>query len=167
MSNPGKPHRLAPCCRQAIEGDRTLRLVEQAEANCPPWDNELERNTLGLALIGDQAVPAWLEPRHFFSMHHAEIFRAIQAAGGHLVKVAQYIRTLDNPPATSHQLAVLVDEAVYAAECGWHFDFERLRELARQRDLLETMARVAILLRAGEIDYAGAVGALRDCVRSK
>lgn len=157
-----KPHRLAACCREAISADRALQTYVRAGSNTPPWDSELERNALGLALVGDSAVPAWLEPRHFYALDHARIFEAARATGA-LHLAAARLRDV----ARSSELSALVDEAVHAVAMGWEFRWERLRELARQRELLETMARVAILLRASEIDHAAAVGLLRDCVRAK
>lgn len=161
MHSPGKPHRLAPCCKEAIEGARAQDALHRAQRMAPPSDLELERNALGLALIGDARIPGWLEPKHFFAIQHQQIFAAARAAGA-LDLAAERLRGV----ATGAELSALVDEAVHAVAMGWALDWRRLVELTHQRALLLAMERIAIRVRAGELDHAGAVGELREHVRS-
>lgn len=156
-----KPHRLAPCCREAIELDRTAETVRRAAENCPPADLEQERYVLGLALAGE-AMPPWLGPEHFFALRHRTVYAAIQAVGGRLPDVARHLT--DQVPAL--ELAKLVDEAVWSVRMGWLGpDFERLRELWKARELLAACERVAVRLRGGETFEAG-LAELRETVRS-
>lgn len=152
-----KPHRLAPCCKEAIEGARAQDAMHRAQRMAPPADLELERNVLGLALIGDKAVPSWLEPKHFYGPAHSRIFEAARAAGALHLAAAQ-LRDVAKPA----ELSALVDEAVHAVAMGWEFDWRRLVELAHQRALLTAIERVAIRLRAGDIDFAAAVDELAE-----
>lgn len=157
-----KPHRLAPCCKAAIEGDRSLQLLERALAMRPPADAELERNALGLLLLGDKAVPAWLEAKHFYWLQHQLILEAVRLVGADLVAVGRHFHEQDKPAVKSSELSALVDEAVHAVAMGWAFDWPRLVELANQRALLAAIERVAIRLRAGDIDFAAAVDELAE-----
>lgn len=138
-----------------------------------PFDIELERNALGLALLGDSQVPAWLETRHFYTGQHQLIFKAARESRGSLTGAAALLRERALLAAfgaprmvSSAQLVTLTEEALQAVQMGWAIDFERLRELANQRALLATMERVAIRVRGGDLGHAAAIGELREHVRS-
>lgn len=131
----------------------------------PPWDTELERNILGLAMLG-RPMPTWLEPEMFYPSQHQRVYEAVQSVGGHVAKVNAWLRdsaTKFAPPiAWAHELAAMCLEAEQADQMGWACDFEQLRELANQRALLETMARVAIRLRHGDLSHREARRVLSD-----
>lgn len=144
---------------------KTPAVIERPAA-IPPWDSELERNCLGLAMLGAK-VPAWLAPEHFFALEHQRIYEAVQAAGRHVAKVNAYLREMH---------PVLITQPTYLAECcleadhalrmGWQIEWERLRELANQRALLEAMGRVEVRMRAGDLDCEAARLELRETFRS-
>ena len=132
------------------------RIAPFALGQVPPWDAELERNTLGLAMLG-RPMPPWLAPEHFFPTQHQRVYEAVQSVGGHVAKVNTWLRESASkwkpPIAWAHELAEMCLEAEHAERMGWAFEFERLRELARQRALLDTLARVAIRLRGGDLSH--------------
>lgn len=141
------------------------RVVERAPV-IPPWDAELERNCLGLALLGGK-VPAWLAPEHFFALEHRRIYEAVQAVGGHVAKVNAYLREMN--AATIVQPTYLAEcclEADHALGMGWAIEWERLRELANQRALLDAMARVEVRMRANSLTCEEARVELREVFRS-
>ncbi|HEY6921953.1 MAG TPA: hypothetical protein VI653_00680, partial [Steroidobacteraceae bacterium] len=59
-------------------------------------------------------------------------------------------------------LVEMTQEARWVLDRGWALDFERLRELAKRRALLETLTRQAILLRGGEWSHAECYASLKD-----
>jgi len=136
-------------------------------------DPELERNTLGAAMLGEP-MPAWLAPAHFFNAPHARIYATVQAVGGSLPLVAARLREDGFLYTKAHgrdrhsrpgmlssvDLAQMCVEAKFARDYGWASDVELLRELAAQRKLVECMARVAIQLRGGAIRVGEARQAL-------
>ena len=123
------------------------------------WDQELERNALGEAMLGAK-MPAWLKPEHFFPTQHRRIYEAVQAVGGNPAKVNAWLR--DSAPkyapqiASAAELAAMCEEAHFAWRMGWEIDFARLRELASQRRLIEAMRRVEIQLRSETLETDGA-----------
>lgn len=131
----------------------------------PPWDQELERNILGLAMLG-RPMPAWLEPDMFYPSQHIRIYEAVQSVGGHVAKVNAWLRDSADkfkpPIAWAHELAAMCLEAEQADQMGWDPDFTQLRELARQRELIACMARVAIRLRHGDLSHKEARRVLSD-----
>lgn len=144
------------------------RVIERSPV-VPPWDAELERHVLGLAMLA-YPMPAWLEPRHFFALQHQRIYEAVQDVGGCLPKVNVWLREAAAKwsPAVAGpaELAEMCLEADYAQRMGWAADFERLRELANQRALLESMARVEVRMRHGELSCEEARCELRETFRS-
>lgn len=126
-----------------------------------PRDLQLERETLGVALLG-YPLPDWLEPRDFFASHHQLILRAIRdlGASASLPAVASLLReqgwlyTRAHGPdrhskpgmLSSVDLAVMLEDANHTLTMGWAVEMERLRELADQRRILEACTRVQILL---------------------
>jgi len=121
------------------------------------WDDELERNILGAAMLGEP-MPPWLAPTHFFAGQHGCIYEAVQSVGGNVAHVNAWLREsspkFGPPVARSHELAAMCLEAEHARRMGWSFDFERLRELAKRRALVELFGRLVVQLRAGD-DYHG------------
>ncbi len=147
------------------------------------WDPELERNALGLAMLA-RPMPPWLALEHFQPAVHQTLFRAVLALGKRtsadmLPRVAKLLRSKGKlfdrarhgwrsdrhsfPQLLSAvDLAEMCLEAEHAERMGWLVDFERLRELARQRALFETMQRLAIRLRCGDVSHAEARRALSE-----
>lgn len=147
------------------------------------WDSELERNALGLAMLA-RPMPPWIAPEHFQPAIHQMLFRAILALGKRttddmLPRVASLLRNKGKLFAKSRHgwrsdrhsfpyllgavdLAEMCLEAEHSERMGWQVDFERLRELARQRALLETLQRVAIRLRHGDLSHKEARKVLAD-----
>ncbi len=157
-----------------------LRLVElqpdHTDVIQSPWDAELERNALGLLMLG-QPAPAWLRPEHFFPAHHQLVARhALQLGASHLVAAAlrkegrlwskETHGAIDRHSApyllSSVDLAEMVEEAVHAERMGWRVEWEQLRELANRRALCELMARLCIRLRAGDVGHEEARCELRE-----
>lgn len=134
------------------------------ESVVPPWDQENERHILGLAMLA-YPMPAWIEPQHFFPTQHQRIYEAVLDVGGCLPKVNVWLRESASkwkaPIAGPAELAAMCLEADHAQRMGWAADFERLRELWRQRGLLDTMARVAIRLRHEALTHEEARAELR------
>jgi hypothetical protein len=138
-------------------------------------DPELERNTLGAAMLGEP-MPTWLAPAHFFNAIHARIYATIQAVGGSLPLVAARLREDGFLYTAAHgrdrhsrpgmlssvDLAQMCVEAKFARDYGWASDVELLRELAAQRKLVERMTRVAIQLRGGAIRVGEAKSILQE-----
>lgn len=131
------------------------------------WSPEAERTIVGSALLGDP-MPRWLKPEHFFPTQHQRIYEAIQTVGGNVSHVNAWLRE-SAPPfgpllVESTELAEMCLEAEFARKMGWSLDehFETVRELWRQRGLLEQMARVAIQLRAGTMVHEEARVVLRE-----
>jgi hypothetical protein len=120
----------------------------------PPWqpaDYELEAEAIGVALLG-YPLPPWLEPRDFHSGQLRAVFRAVEALGSEacLPSVNAYLRDVASGPfepaaMSAVELATIMQETDWSLRQGWVVDFERLRELADQRALLEAMAKVAIM----------------------
>lgn len=129
------------------------------------WDPELERNILGAAMLS-WPMPAWLEPRDFFPTQHQRIYEAVLSVGGNVAHVNAWLRDSSSkfgpPVAKSTELAEMCVEAQWALDMGWALDFEALRELRNRRELIESMQRVAIKLRAGELSHEEARGELRE-----
>ncbi len=129
------------------------------------WDQETERNALGLAMLG-HPMPRWLTPEMFYPSQHIRIYEAVLSVGGHVAKVNTWLRESADkytpPIAWAHELAAMCLEAEHSERMGWIVDFERLRELARQRALLETLQRVAIRLRGGDLSHKEARKVLAD-----
>lgn len=130
-----------------------------------PWDPELERNCLGLAMLGGK-VPAWLAPEHFYALEHQRIYEAVQAVGGHVAKVNAYLREMHKALVSEPKyLAECCLEADHALSMGWAIEWERLRELWRQREFIAAMHIVEVKLRAGHSTCSEAVAELRETVR--
>lgn len=137
----------------------------------PPWDDELERHTLGLALLG-YPLPDELEREDFFAGPHRRVFDAIQELGptASLPTVNAYMRDVQSLPAapqavSSVELFEMMSEADHALTMGWpKFEPERLRELRRRRDLLEAMAKVRVGLHLDRMDAREALEMLRGAV---
>lgn len=133
------------------------------------WDPECERAILGAAMLAEP-MPAWLAPSHFFPTQHQRIYEAVQSVGGNVARVNAWLR--ESSPkfgpqvAKSHELAEMCLEAEHALRMGWALDFERLRELAKRRALLELLTRQTILLRGGEWSHAECYAGLKDYFRS-
>ena len=129
------------------------------------WDPETERNALGLAMLA-RPMPPWLAPEHFYPTQHQRIYEAVQTVGGHVVRVNVWLRESASkwgpPIAGAVDLVEMCLEAEHAERMGWAVDFERLRELAKQRALLETLQRLAIRLRHGDVSHAEARRALSE-----
>ncbi len=150
----------------------------------PPWqpaDYELEQNALGVALFG-YPLPPHLERADFFGGPHRLVFDAVQAlgAGANLATVYAYLRDVlaapvqqprygldvtglrktTGPVVTSVELVRWMDAADHAMRSGWAVDFDRLRELRRQRKLLEVIAKIQIGFRLGGLDWSEAKGML-------
>lgn len=120
------------------------------------WDQELERNALGAAMLG-WPMPAWLEPQHFFPTQHQRIYEAVQSVGGNIAHVNAWLRESSlkyGPPvATPVELAKMCLEWEHARDMGWEIDWEALREFARLRALLTEMRRLEIEIRAGNVSH--------------
>jgi hypothetical protein len=148
----------------------------------PPHDLELEKNALGVALLG-YPLPDWLEERDFWAGPHRFIFRHIRELGdkANLPTVAALIRDRQASGeryvvsggelirrdacflpevVTSVELYRLMEEANWAMQMGWAVDFERLRELADRRALQEAAERALIVL-----DHGGTAEAARAELR--
>ena len=131
----------------------------------PPWCQESERTILGSALLGDP-MPKWLQPHHFFPTQHQRIYEAVQTVGGNVAHVNAWLR--ESAPeygpllVKATELAEMCLEWDFARRMGWALEFDLVRELWKQRGLLEQMARVAIQLRAGAIEHEGARLVLRE-----
>lgn len=129
------------------------------------WDPEAERNILGAAMLGEP-MPAWLEPRHFFPTQHQRIYEAVQSVGGNVAHVNAWLR--ESAPefgpllVKSDELAAMCIEWRHARDYGWALEFDRLRELANCRALVEVMRRVEIELRAEAIGHREARAKLSD-----
>ena len=131
-----------------------------------PSDFELEGDAIGIALLG-YPLPDWLEPGDFLSGKLRAAFEAYLALGGaaNLPTIYAYLRDVASgpysPPAMSAaDLYTLMDEADHAMTMGWAVDFGRLRELRRQRELLEVIAKIQIGFRLGGLDWSEAKGML-------
>ncbi len=129
------------------------------------WDPELERNILGAAML-DEPMPGWLEPRMFFPSQHQRIYEAVQSVGPNPAHVNAWLRELAPPfgplLVKSDELAAMCLEAKFALDMGWALEFERLRELANRRALVEAMRRVEIELRADVLGHREARARLSD-----
>lgn len=134
----------------------------------PPWDDELERYTLGTALLG-YPLPPELEREDFFAGPHRLVFDAIEAcgSGASLPTVNAFMRDVQSAPTrpqavSSVELYAMMAEADYALRQGWpKYEPERLRELRRRRDLLEAMARARIGLHLDRMSVCQAMEMLR------
>lgn len=132
-------------------------------------DVELERNILGAAMLAEP-MPRWLEPRHFFPTAHQRIYETVLEVGGNVARVNAWLR--ESAPkygpilVKAPELAEMCLEARWALDRGWALDFDRLRELAKRRALLETLTRQAILLRGGDWSHAECYANLKDYFRS-
>lgn len=133
------------------------------------WDQELERNILGAAMLGEP-MPTWLEPRHFFPTQHQRIYDAVQAVGGHVARVNVWLREsspgLDPYLVRSDELAAMCLEWKHARDMGWALEFDKLRELANRRALVEVMRRVEIELRSEAIGHREARARLSEHFKS-
>lgn len=131
----------------------------------PHWAPEVERNILGAAMLGEP-MPTWLASHHFFPTQHQRIYEAVQSVGGNVARVNAWLRDSSSkwgaPVATSSELAAMCLEARHALSMGWALEFDELRELWRQRELVTCMQRVAIRVRAGELSHREARAALSD-----
>lgn len=123
------------------------------------WDQELERNALGAAMLG-WPMPDWLEPQHFFPTQHQRIFEAIRSVGGHVMKVNVWLRESASkygpPVASAAELSKMCDEWCFAQRMGWEIDWDALRELANLRGLVTTMQRTTVEIRNGVISHSEA-----------
>lgn len=121
---------------------RPLSLAVSAQ-----YDAELERNALGAAMLGE-SYPRWLKPGHFFATQHGIIFEAVQTVGAGPHRVNEWLRARSGQwsaqVATSVELAEMCLEADHARRMGWAIDWDRLRELAKRRELLAAMRRVEV-----------------------
>jgi len=132
--------------------------VSAPAVHVPPWCPELEREVLGLILLGE-TIPDWVTAEHFFPAIHQRIFStAREFARPTLPLVAARLREggltqqFDSTRQTSAaDLAEMVMEATSALRFGWAIEFDKLRELADQRRLLSCMQRVEIQLRGRAI----------------
>ena len=132
-------------------------------------DAELERQALGLLLIGD-APPPWFGEQHVPSGWHPVLLRAIVALRKRnpeqlLPRTARLLvrkgllyrrETHNSDRHASHllssvDLSEMVAEALHAQTMGWPLPWDELRELADRRGLLEKIERVAIRLRHGDL----------------
>jgi replicative DNA helicase len=128
-----------------------------------PHDLQLERDVIGVALLG-YPLPPWVSEHEFYAQQHRVVFRAVSELGEKacLPTVAALLRSQGRLYTRSHgpdrhsvayrllnsvELHEMMDSADHTMRMGWPVEFERLRELARQRRLLEAMRRVAIKLR--------------------
>lgn len=144
------------------------------------YDQELERNCLGLLLLGD-APPDWLTPEHFFPAHHQLIFRAVSAlrkrrttdllartatllrGKGHLWTREMGADRHSKPGVlSSTDLALMVQEASWALRQGWAIDWLRLRELSEARALQTQLERLCVRARAAQVTRDEAVAELKE-----
>jgi hypothetical protein len=138
-------------------------------AHFVPRDQELEELALGVALLG-YPLPDWLS-RFDFTGANALIFQAARELGGKasLPTVAALMRDqgtmfragLDGADRHSRpgmlsslDLVAMLEHADWVMSMGWAVDFERLRELGKQRRLVECMQRAIIKLRHGAVETA-------------
>lgn len=129
-----------------------------------PADLELERQTLGLLLLGYE-LPTWLEPEDFFWSHNALVFRAVQALSKRhrqnmLPRVAKLLRnkgflyTREMGPdrhskpgmLSSVDLSEMTFEAEHVMTMGWAVEVAHLRELRKRRALLDATRRAVTVL---------------------
>ncbi len=142
------------------------------DAEPPPFvprDIELEQLALGMALLG-YPLPDWLS-QECFTGPHALIYKAARELGdkASLPTVAALMREqgtlfhagLDGADRHSRpgmlnsiDLVAMLDQADWMLRMGWTVDYERLRELGRQRRLVECMRRALIKLRHEAVDTA-------------
>ena len=142
-------------------------------------DLELERNILGLTMLGgfgDLETPE-LAASDFFGTHHAAVFRAARDTGS-LAGTAKALRAhgrlysrprhggLDRHSRpgllSSVDLLEMTQEAVWTLQQGWHIDAARLRELARIRRLADGLRRAEVSLRGGHLGHVEAVRLVRE-----
>jgi hypothetical protein len=124
-----------------------------------PNDFELERDALGLVLLG-YPLPPDLQRDDFYGALHRVIFDASRELGngaslptiaallrdqGHLLQFAPD-RWSAPGKVSSAELYELMDAAEHSMRMGWSVDFGRLQELRRQRELLAAMQRARVLL---------------------
>lgn len=148
-----------------------------ARLHSPPdnqFDPELEREAIGAALLG-LPWPPWLTVEHFAAGKHRIAARAVLALGKraalHTVhaslreygSVIQFADSIDSQPHkwSSVELVALLEGAQFTRDMGWEVDYERLREMANQRRLLDAMSRVTIKLQHGAVDFEDAVKELK------
>ncbi len=132
-----------------------------------PSDFELERDAIGLALLG-YPLPDDLQRDDFFASQHRIVFDAIRELGNaaNLATVYAYLRDVKAQPyhqpryerdatglrrsgapaMSSVELFEMMDAADHAVTMGWAVDFPRLTELRRRRELLAAMRRATVLL---------------------
>ena len=118
-----------------------------------PRDLELEELALGTALLG-YPLPEWLQETDFWATQHRRVFGAIEVLGkdANLATVNAYCRDVLTAPTgplvvTSQELFAWFSAAEFHLRMGWPLDYDRLRELAKQRRLVECMRRALIKLR--------------------
>jgi hypothetical protein len=153
--------------------------LSEPQLDYVPHDLQLERDAIGVALLG-YPLPPWVSEHDFHAQQHRTVFRAVSelGAGACLPTVAALLRsqgrlyTLAHGPdrhsvayrlLSSVELHEMMDGADHTMRMGWPVDFDRLRELARQRRLFEAMRRAAIKLRAEACGFAEALDELRNC----
>jgi replicative DNA helicase len=130
-----------------------------------PTDLELERQTLGLLLLGYE-LPTWLEPEDFFWSSNQLVFRAISALSkrhrqdllprvarllrnkGHLYTKTPMTQDRHSKPGmlSSVDLAAFTFEAQEVMIWGWAVEVEHLRELRKRRELLDLARRAVTVL---------------------
>jgi hypothetical protein len=142
-----------------------------------PNDFELERDALGVALLG-YPLPDWLCRDDFYGPLHRAIFDAARELGStaSLPTIAALLREqgklLHLAPdrwsepgrISSAELFEMMDAADHAMRMGWAVDFPRLVELRRQRELLDAMARARIGLEHGALDWCEASEMLKGAM---
>lgn len=145
-------------------------------------DAELERQALGLLLIGD-APPRWLTEQHVPSGWHPVLLRAIFALRKRnpeqlLPRTARllvrkgllYRREAHNSDRhashllSSVDLSEMVAEALHAQTMGWPLPWDELRELGERRRMLGVLQRIEIRLRGGDIGTNEAREELRSAL---
>lgn len=126
-----------------------------------PCDEPLEREALGVALLG-YPLPDWMAPEHFFLAQHRLVFSAVQelGTGASLPSVAALLRDRGelfqkglhgqdrhaSARLSSVDLFGMMNEAQHTMAMGWAVEFEHLRELSDRRRLLEAARRAVVVL---------------------
>lgn len=145
------------------------------------FDLELERNILGLTMLGgfgDLETPE-LSASDFFCFNHQRIF-AVARATNSLSKTVASLRnegwlwSVEWHGGTdrcgrlgmlsSVDLLKMTQEAEWTLRQGWHIDAARLRELARIRRLADGLRRAQAQLRGGHLGHAEVVNLVRELI---
>lgn len=117
-----------------------------------------------------ESLRSMLEPKHFYATCNQRVYEGLLHiyagyANTDVVLLKNYMSHAGTLKLAggSPYLALLIDCTPATATPAIHA--AQIREAWKQRELMACMTRQAILLRNGQVDYAGAIAALRDLVK--